>query len=69
MATAWPQAAFYNSETLGSNDAFQVTLPDLYVGAGIAPEQAVAIARSVFRRFIERRTHRTRHRRKACPAG
>ncbi|HEY6434437.1 MAG TPA: hypothetical protein VIZ17_20880 [Acetobacteraceae bacterium] len=53
-----PQAAFYNSETLGSNDAFQVTLPDLRtLVLESPPEQAVAIARSVFRRFIERAGH------------
>jgi hypothetical protein len=53
-----PQAAFYNSETLGSTDVFQVTLPDLRtLVLESPPEQAVAIARSVFRRFAERAGH------------
>ncbi len=53
-----PQAAFYNSETLGSSDVFLVTLPDLRTLVLELPaEQAVAIARSVFRRFVERAGH------------
>ncbi|HEX5328280.1 MAG TPA: hypothetical protein VFW75_16550 [Acetobacteraceae bacterium] len=47
-----PQAAFYNSETLGSSDAYEVRLPSLRTLIMDAPvDQAIAVARSVVRRF------------------